>query len=116
MVAREEMVQVFAEADIFVLSSRYEGYPRVLMEAAAAALPIVTTAVSGADEAVLDGESGFIVPIGQLEPLVEKLALLAGDFALRARMGQAGRRHIGVNLDPGTNTPRQLAIWRKVAQ
>jgi glycosyltransferase involved in cell wall biosynthesis len=40
----------FARADVFVLSSDYEGYPRVLMEAAAAALPIVTTAVSGFDE------------------------------------------------------------------
>jgi glycosyltransferase involved in cell wall biosynthesis len=115
-VSRAAIVRVFAEADVFVLSSDYEGYPRVLMEAAAAALPVVTTAVSGSDDAVVDGESGFIVPVGRLEPLVARLAQLAGDPALRARMGQAGRKHIAGQLDPATNAPRQLAIWRKVTQ
>jgi len=113
-VAREEIAQVFADADIFVLSSHYEGYPRVLMEAAAAALPIVTTAVSGADEAVLDAESGFIVPLDEIDPLVEKLALLLHDPALRTRMGAIARQNIAKRLDPHTNTPAQLAIWRRV--
>lgn len=114
-VSRTEIPHVYAEADIFVLSSRYEGYPRVLMEAAAAALPIVSTAVSGADEAVLDGESGFLVPIDELDPYVEKLALLLSDADLRARMGECGRRHIACRLDPRTNAPAQLAIWHRVA-
>src|SRR4051794_16814091 len=56
-VPRAGIAAEFARADVFVLSSDYEGYPRVLMEAAAAALPIVTTAVSGSDEAVADAES-----------------------------------------------------------
>lgn len=115
-VPREEIVGVFADADAFVLSSDFEGYPRVLMEAAAAALPVVTTAVSGADEAVVDGATGFLVPIGELDPLVARLAQLARDPALRLRMGQAARRHIAERLDPADNAPRQLAIWQKVAQ
>lgn len=114
VVSREDVAQVFADADIFVLSSHYEGYPRVLMEAAAASMPIVTTAVSGSDDAVIDGSNGFIVPIGELEPLVEKLTLLINDPDLRARMGEAGRRHIVEQMDPAANAPRQLAIWRKV--
>jgi glycosyltransferase involved in cell wall biosynthesis len=112
---RAQMVQVFSEADVFAMSSDYEGFARVLMEAAAAALPIVTTAVSGSDEAVVDGVSGYIVPVAELEPLVEKLDLLIADRELRSHMGQAGRRHIAERLDPATNTPRQLAIWRKAA-
>ena len=114
-VARDEIVAVFAQADAFVLTSDFEGYPRVLMEAAAAALPIVTTAVSGADEAVLDGETGYIVPVGDPAAVAGKLAALLADGALRAHLGRAGREHIRGQLDPRTNTPGQVAIWKKIA-
>ena len=114
-VSREEVVGVFADADLFVLTSDYEGYPRVLMEAAAAALPTVSTAVSGADEAVADGETGFLAPIGSLNELAAKLRLLIDDPALRQRMGRAARELAKAKLDPTTNTTGQLAIWRKVA-
>ena len=85
------------------------------MEAAASALPIVSTAVSGADEAIADAETGFIVSARDRAALVEKLALLIADPARRARMGAAGRRRIEGRLDPAANTPQQLAIWRKLA-
>lgn len=114
-VSRDEIAGVFADADIFVLTSDYEGYPRVLMEAAAAALPVVTTAVSGSDEAVLDGETGYIVPVRAVEAVAAKLAALIGSPGLRLRMGLAGREHIRTNLDPSRNTPGQLAIWKKIA-
>lgn len=115
VVSRDRIADVFAEADIFLLTSDYEGYPRVLMEAAAAALPVVTTAVSGADEAVADGESGFIVPVRSPGAFAEKLALLLENPELRVRMGQAGREQIRA-LDPRTNTPAQVSIWKRVAR
>ena len=115
-VPREEIAEVFAAADVFALSSDYEGYPRVLMEAAAAGLPIVTTAVSGSDEAVENGETGSIVPIGDTAAFAEKLDRLFGDFELRTRMGVAGRQRMRTQLDPATNAPAQLAIWRAVTR
>jgi glycosyltransferase involved in cell wall biosynthesis len=115
VVAREQIAAVFGTADIFVLTSDFEGYPRVLMEAAAAARPVVTTAVSGSDEAVVDRETGFIVPVGDAEAVAAKLAVLLEQPELRARMGAAGRQHIRVNLDPRTNTPAQIAIWQRIA-
>ncbi len=115
-VSRDAIIGIFAAADLFVLTSDSEGYARVLMEAAAASLPIVTTAVSGSDDAVNDGESGFIVPIGSAQAVAEKLALLIGDPALRQRMGAAARTHIRQNADPESNTPAQVAIWRRLAQ
>ncbi len=114
-VSRDEIAGVFADADIFVLTSDYEGYPRVLMEAAAAALPVVTTAVSGSDEAVLDGATGYIVPVRATEAVGAKLAALIESPELRLRLGLAGREHIRTNLDPSRNTPGQLAIWQKLA-
>ena len=114
-VSRDEITGVFAEADVFVLSSDYEGYPRVLMEAAAAALPIVTTAVSGSDEAILNGESGYVTAVRALDELAAKLRLLIESPALRQRMGAAAREHARTKLDPSGNTTAQLAIWRKLA-
>lgn len=111
-VSREEVVGVFAASDVFVLTSNYEGYPRVLMEAAASALPTVTTAVSGSDEAILDGETGFIAPIGAPEELADKLRLLIENPALRQRMGTAAREHARAKLDPAGNTAAQVAIWQ----
>lgn len=114
-VTRDGIIQVFAESDIFVLTSDYEGYPRVLMEAAAAALPVVTTAVSGADEAVVDGSTGYIIGVRAAETAVEKLASLIESAGRRATMGLAAREHIRGQLDPASNTPRQVAIWHRVA-
>lgn len=114
-ISRDEIAGVFADADIFVLTSDYEGYPRVLMEAAAAALPVVTTAVSGSDEAVLDGATGYIVPVRDAGAAAAKLASLIESPALRLRLGLAGREHIRTNLDPSRNTPGQLAIWKRLA-
>ena len=114
-VPREKIAEEFATADIFVLTSDYEGYPRVLMEAAAAALPIVTTAVSGSDEAVVNGETGYVVPVRARDTLVEKLSSLLEQPERRIEMGLRGRRHIRERLDPSMNAPRQVAIWRKAA-
>lgn len=110
-VPRDRIVEVFAQADLFVMSSHYEGFARVMMEAAAAALPIVTTAVSGSDEAVVHGRTGYVVPVGALELLTERLGTLVGDAEQRRRMGLAGRDNIRKRLDPSSNTAMQLAIW-----
>jgi glycosyltransferase involved in cell wall biosynthesis len=113
-VPRDEVVRVFAASDVFVLTSDYEGYPRVLMEAAAAALPIVTTAISGSDESVRDGESGFIVPIGSLTELAARIRLLIEDPLLRARQGSVGRDHASARLDPAGNAASQVRVWRQL--
>jgi glycosyltransferase involved in cell wall biosynthesis len=114
-VARDKIADVFARADVFVLTSDFEGYPRVLMEAAASALPVVTTAVSGSDEAVIDGETGYIVPVGDAQAVADKLAAILDHCEVRVQMGNAAREHIRAHLDPRANTPGQLAIWRKIA-
>lgn len=109
--AREQLLEVFRDAHIFVLTSHYEGFPRVLMEAAASGLPIVTTAVSGSDEAVLDGRTGFVVPVGDAVAFGERLRRLNDDPALRDRMGRAAREHILRLLDSLPGDARQISIW-----
>lgn len=114
-VSRDDVVGVFAEADVFVLTSDYEGFPRVLMEAAAAALPVVSTTVSGADEAIADGATGYLAPIGAADALAAALRRLIESPELRQRLGAAAREHVRAKLDPATNTAGQLAIWQRLA-
>ena len=77
--------------DVFALISDWEGFPMATVEAMAAGLPVVVSDVGGAGEAVIDGETGFLIPRGNEEMLFEKLSLLAVDRELRRRMGRAAR-------------------------
>lgn len=88
---RGDVGQLLAAFDVFVLSSTTEGYSLALVEAAAAALPIVATRVGGNADIVSDGVSGLLVPAQDEAALAAAIGSLACDPALRARMGEAGR-------------------------
>jgi glycosyltransferase involved in cell wall biosynthesis len=90
----DQVPAYLAASDVFVLSSVYEGNARVLAEAAAAARPVVATDVSGTRDTVLDGETGYIVPVGESEALAEKIISLLDDPALSRRIGQRAQQHI----------------------
>ena len=77
--------------DIICLTSDNEGTPVSLIEAQASALPIVSTDVGGVRDIVLDGESGFITKLGDIETYVEKLRLLVENEKLRVKFAAKGR-------------------------
>ena len=83
--------EILAEADIFVLASRYEGLPMSILEAMRAGLPVVATDVGGVPEAVQSRVTGFLVSRGDVAGLRERIVDLLDHPALRVRMGQAGR-------------------------
>ena len=76
--------------DISVLTSLSEGFPNTLVEAMAAGRPVVATAVGGSVDAVVDGETGLLVPPSAPPELSAALARLLDDADARARMGRAG--------------------------
>lgn len=82
----------YAAADLVVQTSAWEGAPLAVLEAMAAALPVVAYDVGGVSEQVLPGRTGHLVAPRDLEMLAECVLTLAGRPALRVRMGQAGRR------------------------
>ena len=89
---RSDMDRVFAEAHIVCLPSYYgEGVPKVLIEAAAAGRPIVTTDSPGCREIGRDGDNAILVPVRDAASLAAALRRLIEDPALRARMGARGR-------------------------
>lgn len=97
--------RLMAGLDLFCMTSRYEAMPYTLLEALHAGVPIVTTAVGGAGESVLDGETGRILPIDSTaEALAKALGDLAGDHSRRSDFGAAAatlahRRSIDVMVD-----------------
>jgi glycosyltransferase involved in cell wall biosynthesis len=79
---------------VFALASHWEGLPRVFPQAMAAGLPIVATRVDGAPDAVVPGENGWLVEVGDIEGLATRLGALAADPAAARRMGEAGRERV----------------------
>jgi glycosyltransferase involved in cell wall biosynthesis len=89
--ARSDVPELLAASDVFALASRWEGSPVSVIEAMAAGLPVVATAVGGVPELVRHGECGLLVPPGSDAELGEALRRLASDPALRREFGAACR-------------------------
>ena len=89
---QSDMLAVYHAASLVVLPSYYrEGLPKVLLEAAACGRPVVTTDAPGCRDAVIHGQTGFLVPVRDSVALAERMQKLVEDPALRAAMGRAGR-------------------------
>jgi glycogen synthase len=91
---RSDVLREFRNANAFVLPSRFDSFPVVLLEAMASGLPVVASRVGAVPEVVGDGESGLLVESDNVEALRAAVARLARDEALRARLGEEGRRRV----------------------
>lgn len=87
--SRSDVPELMPAFDVFVLSSLYEGLPIALLEAMAAGVPCVATAVGGVPETVTDGVEGLLVPASDPQALASACGRLLSDDALRDRMGEA---------------------------
>jgi glycosyltransferase involved in cell wall biosynthesis len=96
---RRDMVNVYADLDVVALTSMNEGSPVALIEALAAARPVVSTAVGGVPEVVLHGTTGLTVPARDAAGLADAVLSLLRDPELGRQLGAAGRRHVYPRYD-----------------
>lgn len=89
--ARTDVPELLARAQVFVLVSKWEGFPVSILEAMRAGLPVVASDVGGIKEAVIDGRTGILVPRDDEGKLREGLRVLIKDPNLRVKMGRNGR-------------------------
>jgi len=110
---REDPIRVLVAADIFCLSSRFEGLPIALLEAMAAGLPVVATRVGGVPTVVTDGMEGRLVPAGDPSALAAAVAELL-DPTLRAGAAAAAAERVrAFGIDRAVQ--RQQALYEQLA-
>jgi glycosyltransferase involved in cell wall biosynthesis len=113
---QDEVANLLAGADAFVLPSFAEGVPVVLMEAMASGLPVIATRVAGVPELVTDGETGLLVPPGDTASLARAIVdLLDTPPHRRAAMGEAGRAKVVQDFDQSREGAWLADLFRNVA-
>jgi glycosyltransferase involved in cell wall biosynthesis len=108
---RDDVPALLAAADALVLPSSIEGLPLVVLEAMAAQRPVVATAVGGTPEAVVDGETGLLVPPGDVDALARAVDSLLADPERARRLGEAGARRVRERFDADAAAQRVLGLY-----
>jgi glycosyltransferase involved in cell wall biosynthesis len=108
---RTEPRDWLARANVFVHTSRWEGFGIVLLEAMLASLPVVATRVSAVPEVVADGETGLLAEAGDAEAIAAALDALLADPGRARALGEAGHRRARAEFSVATMTERTLAVY-----
>jgi glycosyltransferase involved in cell wall biosynthesis len=111
---REDVPQLLAACDVFALPSLYEGSSLAVLEAMAAEIPIVSSAIGGTDELIEDGRSGLLVAPGDAEGLAAALRQVLGDPALRLSLAARARDRVEAGLTREQMAARVSAVYREL--
>ena len=116
MGSRSDVECVLAAADLFVLPSRTEGMPGVLIEAGMAGLPSVAYDVGAVSEVIEDGTTGYVVPPGHTAAFTDRVTALLEGAELRQRMGSAARQRCVQRFDMRVVTDQYATLFRELVE
>jgi glycosyltransferase involved in cell wall biosynthesis len=111
---RRDVPAVLDAATVVTLTSRFEGLPRVLVEALAAGVPVVAMSVDGVSEVIKDGENGFLLPPDDVVGLAGRVGEILGDGALRSRLSANARENLE-EFGRDAMVRRQEELYRELA-
>jgi len=111
---RIDLPTVLRGAALFLLPSETESFGLAALEAMACGLPVVASAVGGLPEVILDGETGFLRPVGDVDAMAACATRLIDDEPLRRRMAGAARHRAGTQFRVEPAVDRYLAVYRRV--
>lgn len=112
---RDDVPEILSAADIFVLTSMWEGLPRALVEAMKSGVPSVCYATDGIVDLIRSGDNGYLIEPGAEEKMAGVIVELAGNPDLSARIGQAAARSIGPEFDIDAMVRSQESLYLELA-
>lgn len=112
--AINDVAEHLSRSHIFVLTSRWEGFPRSVLEAMRAGLPVIASDVGGVAEAVADSVTGFLVPRGDVRTLKQRLELLLQQPEKREVLGRNGRKRFEQEFTFDRMFERTLNVYQNV--
>lgn len=107
-----ELPAAYGASSVYVSTSRHESFGKVLVEANAAGLPVVATATTGSQEIIQPGVNGYLVPVGDVGQLAERIVQLIVDPELARAMGERGRQLVAERFDGAKITAAVVQFWR----
>ena len=110
---RTDMPELYAAMDILTLPSYREGIPRAVIEAGAMGLAVVASDIRGCREVVVEGETGLLFPLRDVEAFAAAVERLLDDGGLRQRLGRAGRERVMEHYTEARTTERVIACYRR---
>ena len=113
---RVDIPDILAASDIFVLSSRKEGHPYVMLEAMASECAVVAFNCAGVEETIEEGNSGFIVPIGDINAMAERLISLINSIELRHSLATSAKKRIKAFFTAEKTATELMAVYEKLLQ
>lgn len=113
---QKDIEKIVSGFSVGVLATFTEGISNSIMEYMVMAKPVVATNCGGSRELVLDGETGFLVPVGDAEALADRIAYLLDNPDAARRMGQAGKKHIEDNFSLKAMVDQTVSIYEMAIQ
>jgi glycosyltransferase involved in cell wall biosynthesis len=106
--------QLLAQAQVSVLATNWEGFPLSILESMRAGLPVIASAVGGIEEAVIDEETGYLVPRGDVIRLRQRIERLLTAPSLRTLMGLSARNRYEQQFTLDVSLKKTLAVYEEV--
>jgi glycosyltransferase involved in cell wall biosynthesis len=113
---RDDVPRLMAAANVVVLPSAYEGLPNVVLEAMRLCKPVVATAAPGTTEAVVDRETGLLVPVGNVMLLARAIRDVVRDPILAKRLGEAGQARVDTHFRVDTMIAQFIQLYEDLAR